>query len=105
MVQCFNELSPCFSSMFVCYCGDLVVHLLQGFIMLQRSSRALILSNISAGTCFVLIRCRPEGICYDAALRMMVRKIFFSFSAVCWKLSFVQFVLYLLTIWIPVFYL
>ena len=41
-----------------------------------RSSRALILSNISAGTGSVLIRCRPEGICRDAAFRMMVRKIF-----------------------------
>ena len=31
-----------------------------------RSSRALILSNISTGTGSVLIRCRPEGICpYD----------------------------------------
>ena len=45
----------------------------------QRSSRALILSNISAGTVFVLIRCRPEGICRDAAFRMMVRKIFSPF--------------------------
>ena len=41
-----------------------------------RSSRALIFSNISAGTGSVLIRCRPEGICRDAAFRMMVRKIF-----------------------------
>ena len=44
-----------------------------------RSSRALILSNISAGTGSVLIRCRPEGICRDAAFKMMVRKIFSSF--------------------------
>ena len=29
-----------------------------------RSSRALIFSNISAGTGSVLIRCRPVGICY-----------------------------------------
>ena len=41
-----------------------------------RSSRTLILSNISAGTGSVLIRCRPVGICRDAAFRMMVRKIF-----------------------------
>ena len=41
-----------------------------------RSSRALIFSNISAGTGSVLIRCRPEGICRDAAFRMMVCKIF-----------------------------
>ena len=40
-----------------------------------RSFRALILSNISAGICSVLIRCRPEDICRDAAFRMMVRKI------------------------------
>ena len=44
-----------------------------------RSSRALIFSNISAGTGSVLIRCRPEGICQDAAFRMMVRKIFSPF--------------------------
>ena len=44
-----------------------------------RSSRALILSNISAGTGSVLIRCRPEGICCDAPFRMMVRKIVFTF--------------------------
>ena len=47
-----------------------------------RSSRALIFSNISAGTGSVLIRCRPEGICRDAAFRMMVRKIFSPFLAV-----------------------
>ena len=41
-----------------------------------RSSRALILSNISAGTGSVLIRCHPDGICRNAAFRMMVRKIF-----------------------------
>ena len=44
-----------------------------------RSSRALILSNISAGTGSVLIWCRPEGICHDASFRMMVRKIFSPF--------------------------
>ena len=32
-----------------------------------RSSRALILSNISTGTGSILIRCRPEVICRDAA--------------------------------------
>ena len=41
-----------------------------------RSSRALILSNISTGTGSVLIWCRSEGICCDAAFRMMVLKIF-----------------------------
>ena len=44
-----------------------------------RSSRALILSSIPAGTGSVLIRCRPEGICRDAAFRMMVRNIFSPF--------------------------
>ena len=82
MVQCLHELSPCVSpcsfivlviSAFICYrAGEL------GYLDL-RSSRALILSNISAGTGSVLIRCRPDGICRDAAFRMMVRKIFSSF--------------------------
>ena len=45
-----------------------------------RSSRVLILSNISAGTGSVLMRSRPEGICCDAAFRMMIGKIFL---AVC----------------------
>ena len=40
-----------------------------------RSSRVLILSNISAGTGSILIWCRSEGICRDAAFRMMVHKI------------------------------
>ena len=44
-----------------------------------RSSRALFLSNISAGTGSVLIRYRPEGICRDVAFRMMVHKIFSPF--------------------------
>ena len=44
-----------------------------------RSSRALILSNISAETGSVLVRRRPEGICRDAAFRIMVRKIFYPF--------------------------
>ena len=35
----------------------------------------MLFSNIFAGTGSVLIRCRPEGICRDAAFRMMVRKI------------------------------
>ena len=65
-----------------------------------RSSRALI-SNISAGTGSVLIRCRPESIWCDAAFRMMVRKIFSPF----WQLvgiRLAQLVLYLLTISVPV---
>ena len=44
-----------------------------------RSYRALILSNTSAATGSVLIRCRPESICYYAAFRMMVCKNFSSF--------------------------
>ena len=44
-----------------------------------RSSRALILCNIYTGTGSVLIRCRPEGICCDAAFRVMVRNIFSPF--------------------------
>ena len=78
VVQCLHELSPCVSPMFICCSGNLVVHLLQG----ERggiSSRALILSNIFAGTGSVLIRCCPEGICRVVAFRMMVRKIFYSF--------------------------
>ena len=45
----------------------------------MRSSRALIFSNISVGTGSVLIRCRPEGMWCDAALRIMARKIFSPF--------------------------
>ena len=85
MVQCLHELSPCGSPVFIWSSDDLVVHLLQrgevGSLDL-RSSRVLILSNISAGTGSILIRCRPEGICRDAAFRMMVRKIFSPFLAV-----------------------
>ena len=44
-------------------------------------SHALILSNISAGTASVLIQCRPESICCDAAFRIMVRKILSSFGS------------------------
>ena len=40
-----------------------------------RSSRALILSNISAGTGSVLIRRRPEDIYRDAAFRMMILRL------------------------------
>ena len=46
-----------------------------------RSSRALILSNMSTGTDSVLIQCRPEGICHDAAFRMLVCKIFSLFGS------------------------
>ena len=47
-----------------------------------RSFRALIFSNISAGTGSVLRRCRPEGIWHDAAFRIKVRNIFYHFFAV-----------------------
>ena len=46
-----------------------------------RLSRALIISNISVGTGSVIIRCRPEGICRDAAFRRMVCKIFSPFGS------------------------
>ena len=55
-----------------------------------RLSRVLIFSNISAGTGSVLIGCRPEGICRDAALRMMVCKCFspfWQFDGSCLLLS------------------
>ena len=77
MVQCLNELPPCVSPMFVCSSGYLV-HLLQGgrgWISRSEVVSCSHISNISARTGSVLIRCRPEGICRDAAFRMMVRKI------------------------------
>ena len=82
MLQCPHELSLCVSPMFVCSSGDLAFICCRagevGSLDL-RSSRALIFSNISAGTGSVLIRCRPEDICRDAVFRMMVRKIFSPF--------------------------
>ena len=45
-----------------------------------RSSRALILSNISAGTGSVFVRCRPEGICCDAAFRMIYARSYLHFG-------------------------
>ena len=60
------------SSVIYCKAGEV------GYLDLK-SSRVLILSNISAGTGSVLIRCRPAGICRDAVFRMMVRKIFSPF--------------------------
>ena len=90
--------------MFICCSDDPVVHLLQGSLDL-RSSRALILSHISAGTGSVLRRCRPEGIWCDAAFRMIVRNLCSPYLAVGWKPSFAQLVLDLLTISVPVFLL
>ena len=78
MVQCLHVFLRCLvvvmviSSFICCRTGD--VRYLD-----QRSSRALILTNISTGS--VLIRCRPECICWDAAFRMMVRKIFSPFGS------------------------
>ena len=82
MVQCLHELCHVFlrcsfvvlviSSFICCRAGEV------GSLDL-RSSRALILSNISAGTGSVLIRCCPEGICRDATFRMIVRKVFSPF--------------------------
>ena len=69
-----------------------------------RLFRVLTLSNISAGTGSVLIRCRTEGICRDAAFRMMVRKIFSPFGSLL-EPSFAQIILYLLTISVPVCFL
>ena len=57
-----------------------------------KSSCGLILSNISAATSSVLVRCHPEGICRDDGTQDL-----FSFFVVCWKPSFAQFILYLLT--------
>ena len=42
--------------------------------------------DISTRTVLLLSRCHPEVIWWDAALRMMVRKIFSPF----WKSSFAQ---------------
>ena len=39
-------------------------------VIWRRICVPLIRSNISAGTGSVLIRCRPEGVCRDAAFRM-----------------------------------
>ena len=80
MVQCLHELSPCVSPMFICCTGDLVVYLLHGGRGGISGAEVVSCSNpfqFSAGTCSVLIRCRPGGICRDAAFRMMVRNILF----------------------------
>ena len=78
MVQCLHVFLRCsfvvlVISLFICCRAGKVGSLVLG------SSCALIFSNISAGSGSVLIRCRPEGICRDAAFRMMVRKIFSPF--------------------------
>ena len=72
--------------MFVCCCsGDLVVHLLKGGRGGISGSEIVSCSHpfqyCFAGTGSVLIRCRPEGICCDAAFRMMVCKIFSRFRS------------------------
>ena len=68
----------------------------------MRSSRGLFLSNISTGTDSVLIRSRPEGICCDAAFKMMVRKIFSRFWQFVGNLLLLSLSSYLLTISVPV---
>ena len=50
----------------------------------------------------MLIRCRPEGMWCDASLRIMARKIFFSFLVVGRKTSFAQVVFNLSTVSAPV---
>ena len=70
-----------------------------------RSSRALILSYISAGNGSVLIRCRPDGICCDAAFIMMVRKIFSPFCQFVGSGLLLSLSSYLLMISVPVFLL
>ena len=67
-----------------------------------RSSRALTLSNISAGTGSVLILCRTEGILGDAAFKMMLRKIFSPFGSL---MEVVFCSVYLPTISVPVCFL
>ena len=77
-VLCLHELSPCFSLMFVCCSGDLVIHLLcrageVGSLDL-RSSRGLIHYYNSAGTGSVLL----NGVVQRVYV-VMVRKIFSPF--------------------------
>ena len=82
MVQCLHELSPCVSSMLVCSSSDLVVHLLQGGRGWISRSEVVSCSHVFQYFCWNLFRintCRPEGICRDAAFRMMVCKIFSPF--------------------------
>ena len=76
MVQRLHKLSPIFSCLFVRYSGDLIFY------------------NISVGTGSVLSRCRPEGMCCDAALRMMARTIFSTF----WQLVGIRLLLSLSSI-------
>ena len=77
MVQCLHELSQCFSPMFVCCSGDLVVHLFQGGR--RGISRSEVISCSHPFQYFRWDRCCPEGIYCDAAFRTMVRKIFSRF--------------------------
>ena len=74
----------------VCLCCSFVVLVILSFICCRaievgsldmRSSRALVFSNISAGTGSVLRQCQTEGIWCDAAFRMMVCKIFSFFGS------------------------
>ena len=68
--------------MFVCCSGDLIVHLLWGWRGGIFGSEVISCSHpfqYFLCECSVLIRCRPEGIYYDDAFRMMVPKIFSPF--------------------------
>ena len=83
--------------MFVCYSGDLIVHLWQGGRGRVSGSEVIScshLSNISVGAGSVLSRCRPEGMWCDVALRMMARKIFSPF----WQLGGIRLLLNLSSI-------
>ena len=81
MIQRLHKLSPLLSFMFVILVISSFISGRAGEVesLDLRSSRVLIFSNISVGTGSVLIRCRPEGMWCDAALRIMARKIFSPF--------------------------
>ena len=71
----------CFPPMFFCCSGDIVVHLLHGGRGWISRSEFISCSHPFQYFCSVLIQYSPEGICCDAAFKMMVRKIFSHF----WK--------------------
>ena len=75
----FTNCLHVFSLMFVCCSGNLVIRAAEVGSLDLRSSRALILSNISAKTGSIIIQCHPEGICCNTAFRMIVRKMFSPF--------------------------
>ena len=82
MIQCLHKLSPlCLLCSFVILVISYVISGRLGEVesLDLRSSRALIFSNISVVTGFVLNRCHPEGMWCDTALRIMACKIFSPF--------------------------